>query len=133
MVILCCITLMCLRQQRRRIMPVNQTRLRQRDNQLLKMLFMYVAFNVICYVPFSVTYVMLMFEQPRYIQSHVILFSIFSLLLNVNFSTSFYAYTLGTPFYRRELSHLIQDIKGKLLYRNNTQLNRRSLHASSLT
>jgi hypothetical protein len=121
MVILCITTLMFLRQQRRRVMPINQTRLRQRDNQLLKMLFIYVAFNVTCTVPFAVTYVMLMFEQPNYVQLHLSLFSTFSLLLNVNFSTSFYAYTLGTPFYRHELYNLIQDIRGKLRHTNNDQ------------
>jgi hypothetical protein len=114
MVILCSITLMFLRQQRRRIMPVNQVRLRQRDNQLLKMLFIYVALNVICNVPFAVTYVMLMYQQPNYVPLDVTLFSVFSLLLNVNYSTSFYAYTLGTPFYRHELYNLIKVIKSKL-------------------
>jgi hypothetical protein len=34
-------------------------------------------------------------------------FCLFGLLLNVNFATSFYAYTLGTSFYRHELYSLI--------------------------
>jgi hypothetical protein len=132
MVILCSITLMFLRQQRRRIMPVNQIRLRQRDNQLLKMLFIYVAFNVICNVPFAVTYVMLMFQQPRYVPMDITLFSLFGLLLNVNFATSFYAYTLGTPFYRHELSNLIQDFKRKLWRTNEVHIIPRIAHGSSI-
>jgi hypothetical protein len=131
MVILCCITIIFLRQQRRRVMPVNQVRLRQRDNQLIKMLFIYVAFNVICNVPFSVTYVMLMLQQPNYVPLDVSLFLIFSLLLNVNFSTSFYAYTLSTPFYRLELYNLIKIIKGKLQQRNNIHFIQRTVHPSN--
>ena len=131
MVILCTITFIFLRQQRRRVMPVNQARLRQRDNQLLKMLFMYVALNVTCTVPFAVAYVMLTFQQPTYVPLHVTLFRVFSLLLNVNFATSFYAYTLGTPFYRHELYNLIQSIKIKLWQTNDVQLARRPAHLSS--
>ncbi len=119
MVTLCSITLMFIRQQRRRVMPINQARLRQRDNQLLKMLFIYVALNVTCNAPFAVTYVILMFQQPNYVPLDITLFSLFSLLLNVNFSASFYAYTLSTPFYRLQLYNLIQDFKGKLRQTNN--------------
>jgi len=133
MVILCSITLILLRQQRRRVMPVNQVRLRQRDNQLLKMLFIYVALNVICNVPFSVTYVMLMFEQPNYVQIHILLFRLFGLLLNVNFSTSFYAYTLSTPFYRHELYNLIQVFKTKIWQINDVHFIRRPAPGSSGT
>jgi hypothetical protein len=133
MVTLCSITLMFFRQQRRRVMPVNQARLRQRDNQLLKMLLTYVAANLICTVPFAVTYVLLMFEQPRYLPLHVSLFRLFSLLLNVNFSTSFYAYTLGTPFYRHELYNLIQSIRGKLHPTNNIQVAQRKTHITNIT
>lgn len=113
MVILCSITIVLLRQQRRRIMPVSHTRSRQRDNQLLKMLFIYVALHVIFNVPFAVTYVMLMLQQPNYILEHVALFRLFALLLNMNFATSFYTYTLTTPFYRQELYNLIRDFKTK--------------------
>jgi hypothetical protein len=56
MVIFCSITIILLRQQRRRIMPVNQTRSRQRDIQLLKMLFIYVVSNIIFIGPFAITY-----------------------------------------------------------------------------
>ena len=131
MVILCSITIILLRQQRRRIMPVNQTRLRQRDNQLLKMLVIYVALNVICNVPFAVTYVMLMLQQPRYVSQHVVLFRLFALLLNINFATSFYAYTLGTPFYREELYNLLGDVKNKFRQIHAMQTFRRLTNGSS--
>ena len=113
MVILCSVTIILRRRQRRRIMPINRTRSRQRDNQLLKMLFIYVALHVICNAPFAVTYVMLMLEQPRYVLEHVVLFRLFALLLNMNFATSFYTYTLATPFYRHELYNLMLDLKTK--------------------
>lgn len=132
MVILCSVTLIFLRQQRRRVMPVNQARLRQRDNQLLKMLFIYVIFNVVCTLPFAVTYVMLMFQQPRYVPTHVLLFRLFSLLLNVNFATSFYAYTLGTPFYRRELYNLINDLRNRVHHDNELNSIRRITLGTSL-
>jgi hypothetical protein len=108
MTITCTITLVLLRQQRQRIMPVNQTRSRQRDNQLLKMLFIYVASHIVCTVPFTVTYVIFVFVptgSPRLLLN---LFRLFSLLFNVNFATSFYIYTLCTPFYRQELFNLLK-------------------------
>ena len=132
MVTLCSITLILLRQQRRRVMPVNQARLRQRDNQLLKMLFIYVVFNVVCTVPFAVTYVMLMFQQPAYVATHVLLFRLFALLLNVNFGTSFYTYTLGTPFYRRELYNLIKDLRHRVHPANELHSLRRVTLGTSL-
>jgi hypothetical protein len=67
MVALCSITLIFLRRQRRRVMLVNQVSIRQRDNQLLKMLFMYVTLNIRYTIPFAVTYVMLIFQQPSYV------------------------------------------------------------------
>ncbi|CAF0804915.1 unnamed protein product [Adineta ricciae] len=128
MVVLCIITLIFLRQQRRRIMPVNQIRTRQRDHQLLKMLFMYVTMNVICNVPFAVTYVMLMFQQPRYVPLHVNLFRLFGLLLNVNFATSFYAYTLGTPFYRHELYNFMISVRHRIRQANYVLCTQRNMN-----
>ncbi len=60
-------SLICLRQHRRRVMLVNHVRISQRDNQLLKMLFMYVTLNIISTIPSAVTYVMLIFQQPSYV------------------------------------------------------------------
>jgi hypothetical protein len=98
------------------------------------MIFIYVALNVTCTVPFAVTYVMLMFQQPNYEQLHATLFRLFSLLLNVNFSTSFYSYTLGTPFYRRELYNLIQIFKSKLRQTNTVHsIRRRTTHRTIVT
>jgi hypothetical protein len=110
MLILCIITLMFLRQQRRRIMPVNQTRGRQRDNQLLKMLFIYVISNIICILPFSLTYFIQIYNVQNTSALVSILVQMFILLINVNYATSFYLYTLGTPFYRDELFNLVKII-----------------------
>jgi hypothetical protein len=109
MMILSCTTLILLRRQRRRVMPINQTRLRQRDNQLLKMLFLYVAFHLICTIPFSVVLLIVVYQLSTVSPLIVLLFRLFVLLFNVNFSTSFYIYTLGTPFYRHELCCLIKE------------------------
>jgi uncharacterized membrane protein (DUF106 family) len=91
-------------------MPVNQTRLRQRDNQLLKMLFIYVVSQLICTIPFSIVLLIVVYELPSPSATSILLFRVFILLFNVNFATSFYAYTLSTPFYRHELYSLIRDI-----------------------
>ena len=114
MSIICSITLILLRQQRRRVMPINQSRLRQRDNQLLKMLFIYVASHIICTVPFAVSFVILVFMPTGYTQLVLNVFSISTLLLNTNFATSFYVYTLSTPFYRHELYNLFQAGRNRL-------------------
>jgi hypothetical protein len=115
MVILCSVTFILLRQQRRRVMPVNQVRLRQRDNQILKMLFIYVLSHLMCTIPFGVILVIVVFELPSPSPLHILLFRLFVLLFNVSFSTSFYIYTLGTPFYRHELCSLIIVIKKRFL------------------
>jgi hypothetical protein len=115
MTIICSITLILLRQQRQRVMPINQTRLRQRDNQLLKMLFIYVASHIICTLPFAVTYVLYVFTPAADTQVILNLFRLSSLLLNANFATSFYVYTLGTPFYRYELYNLFRAGRNRLL------------------
>jgi hypothetical protein len=117
-------TLILLRQQRRRVMPINQARLRQRDNQLLKMLFVYVAFHLICTIPFSITLLIVVYQLPTPSPLVVLLFRLFVLLFNVNFSASFYIYTLCTPFYRHELCCLIKDMYNRfhrMIYRNHNQ------------
>ncbi|CAF3050652.1 unnamed protein product [Rotaria socialis] len=125
MIVLCSIAFVLLRQRRRQIMPINQARLRQRDNQLLKMLFLYVACHLICTIPFSIVLVIAVYQIPTPSATVILLFRLFILLFNINFSTSFYIYTLGTPFYRHELCCLIKDIYNRLnrmIYNNNNQL-----------
>jgi hypothetical protein len=114
MLILCSFTLMLLRQQRRQIMPINQARYRRRDNQLLKMLFFYVASHLICTIPFSTCLLLAVYELPSPSAATILAFRLSILLFNVNFATSFYIYTLGTPFYRYELCCLIKDIRKKI-------------------
>jgi hypothetical protein len=113
MIVLCGTTLIFLRRQRRRVMPINQVRLRQRDNQLLKMLLLYVAFHLICTIPFNVALLIAVYQLPASSPLIILLFRLFILLFNTNFATSFYIYTLGTPFYRHELVCLIKDIKNR--------------------
>jgi hypothetical protein len=89
-------------------MPVNQIRSRQRDYQLLKMLFLYVVSHLICTIPFSVSLLVVVYELPTPSATATLLFLLSLLLFNINFATSFYIYTLGTPFYRQELCSLIK-------------------------
>ncbi|CAF1108926.1 unnamed protein product [Adineta steineri] len=115
MIILCFTTFILLRQQRHRIMPVNQTRLRHRDYQLIKMLFLYVTSNMICVVPFSTTYFIQYYYYLNNPSSAIAtVFQFFRLLVNVSYGTSFYVYTLGTPFYRDELFKLFKRIRHRL-------------------
>ncbi|UJR21669.1 hypothetical protein I4U23_024746 [Adineta vaga] len=123
MIIFCSITFILLRQQRHRIMPVNQSRLRHRDNQLLKMLFIYVTWNIICTVPFATTYLIVIRNQDRLSPTLDFLFQIFHFLIHLIYATSFYIYTLGTPFYRAELFSLF-----KTIYRRFQQLNNKDNH-----
>ncbi|CAF0836764.1 unnamed protein product [Adineta steineri] len=109
MMILCITTLILLRRQRRRIMPINQARLRQRDNQLLKMLLLYVVFHVITTIPFSTTLLIAVYQISSTSPTILLLYRLSVLLFNTNYSTSFYIYTLSTPFYRQELYCLIKD------------------------
>ena len=108
MLLFCGLTVFFLRRHRRRIMPVNQQHQRQRDGQLLKMLFIYVISNIVCFVPFSMTFFL---TVSRLVNSSALsnaLTSLFILWVNTNYCTSFYLYTLGTPLYRSELLSLIR-------------------------
>ena len=114
MITLCTTTLISLRRQRRRVMPVNQLRTRQRDTQILKILLVYVICHLIFTIPFAVTLLLVVYQQANLSPSLFLLFRCFTLLFNVNFATSFYIYTLGTPFYRHELFFLINSLKARL-------------------
>jgi hypothetical protein len=133
MVIFCVITMVFLRQQRRRVMPVNQARLRQRDNQILKMLFIYVGCHLTCTIPFSVLLIIIVFQLPAPSALNILLCRLFILLFNVSFSTSFYIYKLGTPFYRHELCNLINSIKGGILRKLGRNHDVARLHTTGTT
>lgn len=114
MTIFCSITLMFLRAQRRRIMPINQARSRRRDNQLIKMIVLYVLSHLICTIPFSTVLLIVVYQLPSPSYASILAFRLSILLFNVSFSTSFYIYTLGTPFYRQELFCLVKETYQKL-------------------
>jgi hypothetical protein len=123
MITFCIITLILLRQQRRRIMPVNQVRLRHRDNQLIKMLFIYVISNIVCFFPFTVTYMVQIYYYHNVSPFQQYLVKVFTILLDIAYATSFYMYTLGTPFYRDELRGLLQTIWQRFHRNENTIIN----------
>ena len=114
MIIFCSITLILLRAQRRRIMPINQARLRRRDNQLIKMIGFYVVAHLICTIPFSSMLLLVVYQLSSPSATSILLFRLSILLFNANFATSFYIYTLGTPFYRHELCSLIGSVYQKI-------------------
>lgn len=78
-----------------------------RDYQLIKMLVLYVTTNIICTLPFAILLLLHVYHYQS--NSSIIIYIKYSVLLcNVNYSTSFYIYTLQTPIYRRELLVLFQ-------------------------
>jgi len=103
-------------------MPVNQARIRHRDNQLLKMLFIYVTSNIICIAPFPVAYFIVINFQGNLSSAAVIVLEVFTLLANVNYATSFYIYTLCTPFYRDELCNLFKSVRQRFRRNRNAML-----------
>jgi hypothetical protein len=63
------------------------------------------------------------------------LVQIFSILLDIAYATSFYMYTLGTPFYRDELLSLLQTIWQRIHRNENTIVNqqpRRNLNSTTV-
>jgi hypothetical protein len=124
MIIFCSSTFILLRQQRHRIMPVNQTRLRHRDNQLLKMLVIYVTSNIISILPFTITYFLQIFSYNNLSPLTNSLVQLFTILLDLTYATSFYVYTLGTPFYRDELYNLLRSIWQRFHRNTNAIINR---------
>jgi hypothetical protein len=111
MIVFCGLTLILVRRQSRRIMPINQTRSRQRNNQLLKILVIYATSNSICFVPFTITYFLQIFGWLSNSLLMDRLIEWFILWANINYATSFYLYTLGAPFYRDQLYSLIRNIR----------------------
>jgi hypothetical protein len=104
------LTFTSLRGQKNRIMPVNQVRQRQRDNRLLKMLFIYVASNMLCVAPFSITYFITINYSGDVTTTVSSLIELFRILVFLAYATSFYMYTLSTPFYRDELLSLFRRV-----------------------
>lgn len=131
MMIFCMITLVLLRHQRHRVMPVNQRRIRHRDRQLLKMLFIYVTCNIICIVPFTVAYFIQIYIDNNPSPLTNTLVGIFTILVNVAYATSFYIYTLGTPFYRDELVALVKHVIHQTQHRLD-HLPRATIHTNDI-
>ena len=75
---------------------------RRRDYYLVKLLVLYVATNIICILPFTMVFLFNVYQR-RSDSQKLLAIKFSELLLNVNYCTSFYVYTLGTPLYRREL------------------------------
>jgi hypothetical protein len=47
---------------------------------------------------------------------------VFTILANVNYATSFYIYTLCTPFYRDELCNLFKSVRQRFCRNRNAML-----------
>ncbi|CAF1047586.1 unnamed protein product [Rotaria sordida] len=85
-------------------------RLRYRDYQLIKVLFLYVTTNILCTLPFAIVFLQYVYKYNS--SPQLAIFVKFTVLLgNLNYCSSFYIYTLGTPLYRRELLHLIKTFR----------------------
>ena len=109
MFIFSCSTLILLRRRREkqlkqynlRILPARHRRY-HRHYQLIKILCLYIITNIICTLPFAcLILIHVYYHQSNSRIRSYIKYSV--LLCNVNYSTSFYLYTLHTPIYRREL------------------------------
>ena len=83
---------------------------RYQDYQLIKLLFLYVATNIICTLPFTVVFLLNVYHYGS-APKLAILIKCTVLLANVNYCTSFYVYTLSTPMYRRELGRMMSDFR----------------------
>ena len=109
MSVCCCHTLSSLNSQRRKRQlrcrwssSSSHVARRRRDYSLIKLSILYVATNIICTLPFTIVFLLNVYQRHSDTQKFMpIKFSV--LLLNVNYCTSFYVYTLGTPLYRHEL------------------------------
>lgn len=87
---------------------------RYRNYQLIKILFLYVITNIICILPFAIAFLLNVYNFQSDLQLSVIV-KCTVLLVNLNYCSSFYVYTLGTPLYRRELIILFKNFKNKIL------------------
>ncbi|CAF0923800.1 unnamed protein product [Didymodactylos carnosus] len=104
-----------IKQQRQRIMPVNAVggaRMRQRESQLLKMLFFHVLVNILLVTPFSIAYLMSTIYYELYINSiFSFIFNTLMLVMYLNYATSFFIYIATTRLYRHEFIKVLKILK----------------------
>lgn len=91
-----------------------QNNRRYRNYQLIKILFLYVITNIICTFPFAIAFLFHVYRF-RNGQQISVLVKYTVLLVNLNYCSSFYVYTLGTPLYQRELLCLLKNFKTQFL------------------
>ena len=107
MIVFKCITVILLRRRRNQVMPVNLACARRRDHQLLRMLSIYVAWNILCIAPLSIVYFIQLKKEDQVSPLVDPLVGIFNILASFTYASSFYIFTLATPFYRAELCKLL--------------------------
>ena len=121
MSVLCTCTCILLYKQRRRQQMRYKLRIHSshrhshyRDYQLIQILLLYVTTNIICIFPFAIVFLLNVYKSNSNPQLTILL-KLTVLLTNVNYCSSFYVYTLGTPLYRRELMYFTQACKRRLM------------------
>ena len=82
--------------------------------QLIKILFLYVTTNIICTLPFAITFLLNVYKFNSNPQLSILV-KCTILLANFNYCSSFYVYTLGTPLYRQELLYLINTFRKRFI------------------
>jgi hypothetical protein len=87
---------------------------RYRDYQLIKILLLYVTTNIICTLPFAIVFLINVYKENSDPQLSILV-KCTILFANLNYCTSFYVYTLGTPLYRRELIYLIKSFRRRVV------------------
>lgn len=106
------LTLRNIRLTHRRVANLNSIRLRQRDIQLSKMLFLQVIITIVCSLPLIVTQLMstmttTMVKSPLRLTIELFASQVSRHLAFLNCSISFYLYTLSGSQFRLEIQQMV--------------------------
>ena len=94
--------------KRTNVIPLAISRFHRTERQLARMLLIQVAVHILLTLPTSVTYLISAFPNTiRTTSIFSFLSTIFQLLFNISFITSFFSYFLTGRVYRKELKQLI--------------------------
>lgn len=106
------LTLLNIKQNRLRILPVVQRRRQRTDAQLLKMLLIQILVFFVLVMPITGVYIIITFvitDQPLSPMMNLV-FTIAYLLFYFNYCVNFYVYTLVSHLYRQELMKIFTAI-----------------------
>ncbi|CAF1135632.1 unnamed protein product [Didymodactylos carnosus] len=119
MCLFCLLTIWNIIQQGQRVTSIGDTssiRRRKREQELVKMLFVFVITNLLFTLPYACVYLYVIYNPYLPIEFRYTL-NLCHLIVNFNSASSFYVYTMSTRGYRNEVLKMIEKVKTIIQFR----------------